>query len=138
MTFYADQSLLSGRKQWSFIWWDDNESFSIMFCTLTLESCKSSNLMSSNVSNPGQFDQFHCNFAMAVSKLFQEIKMCPECLESSRISLYHNLQVAVAFFFGAKGRYENIMHHSPNLIWQTEVSHFNFFDYNRHIVLLQL
>ena len=42
--------------------------------------------------------------------LHQEIKMCLESLESARISLDHSLQVAVAFFLGAKGRYENIMH----------------------------
>ena len=43
--------------------------------------------------------------------LLQEIKMYPESFASSRISLDHNLQVAVAFFFGVKGRYENTMHH---------------------------
>ena len=44
------------------------------------------------------------------SMLCKLIKMCPESFGSSRMSLDHSLQEAVAFFFGAKGRYENIIH----------------------------
>ena len=50
------------------------------------------------------YREFHFNVSRAVSMLFQEIKMCPESLESSGISLDHNLQVAMAFFFDIKGR----------------------------------
>ena len=82
----------------------DMHYYTLKFCKESLESVTSSKLFSSNVFSAGQFDQFHCNVSRASSKLVQEIKMHPEIFGSSRISLNHSLQVAVAFFLGANGR----------------------------------